>query len=340
MKAAFVKQLMEPLRVEETAVPEPGADEVLLKVEASGVCHSDLHIASGDWPGLMKQITLPLIPGHEVVGRVVKRGYEVTELDLGDRAGVAWVHWTCGECEPCRAGLENLCPNQKITGATVAGGYAEYMKAKASHAIKVPDNLSSEEAAPLFCAGVTVYRAIKNSGIEPGQRVAIFGIGGLGHLAVQIAKTYGAEVIAVDITDEKLALARACGADHTINSASNNAARKIREMGGAHFSVVTAAAKAAYDIAFRSLRPRGTLVVVGLPADDLTFNPNAMSSAETRIISSSVGTREDMREVLDLAAGGKVRCEIETRRLDQINEVFDQMRGAQITGRLVLTFDR
>jgi propanol-preferring alcohol dehydrogenase len=276
--------------------------------------------------------------GHEVVGRVVKKGEQVRELDLGDRAGVAWVHWTCGECEVCREGLENLCPAQTITGVTVHGGYAEYIKAKASHAIKVPEGLSSEEAAPLFCAGVTVYRAIKNSMIEPGQRVAIFGVGGLGHLAVQIAKAFGAEVTAVDITGEKLELARRHGADHTINSASTNAVKKIREMGGAHYAIVTAAAKAAYDTAFRSLRPRGTLVVVGLPADDLTFNPNAMSSGEVRIIASSVGTREDLREVLDLAARGKVRCEIETRTLDQINEVFDQMRRAQITGRLVLTF--
>jgi len=245
MKAAFVKQVTEPLQVEETAIPEPEADEVLLKVEASGVCHSDLHLANGDWPRLMKIVKMPLIPGHEVVGRVVKKGEQVSELDLGDRVGVAWVHWTCGECEVCKAGLENLCPSQTVTGASVDGGYAEYMKAKASHAIKVPGNLSSDEAAPLFCAGVTVYRAIKNSKIEPGQRVAIFGVGGLGHLAVQVAKTYGAEVIAVDITDEKLELARSCGADHTINSASTNAVKQLREMGGAHFSIVTAASKAA-----------------------------------------------------------------------------------------------
>ena len=329
---------MEPLRIEETEIPEPAPDEVLIKVEASGVCHSDLHLANGDWPRLMKIVKLPLILGHEVVGRVVKRGDRVSGLDLGDRAGVAWVHWTCGECEVCKEGLENLCPAQTITGATVDGGYAEYIKAKTSHATKVPEGLSPEEAAPLFCAGVTVYRAIKNSLIEPGQRVAVFGVGGLGHLAVQIAKAFGAEVTAVDITDEKLDLARRHGADHTINSASTNAVKKVREMGGAHFAIVTASAKAAYDTAFRSLRPRGTLVVVGLPAEDLTFNANAMSSGEVRIIASSVGTREDLREVLDLAARGKVKCEIETRRLDQINEVFDQMRRAQITGRLVLTF--
>ncbi len=338
MKAAVVNEYKEPLRIEERETPEPGPDEVLIRVEASGVCHSDLHLAEGDWQRLKKITKMPLIPGHEVVGRVVKKGGDVTELEVGDRVGVAWVHWTCGECEACRDGLENLCPNQTITGCTVDGGYAEFMKAKATHALRVPAELTAEEAAPLFCAGVTVYRAIKKAGIGPGQRVAIFGIGGLGHLAVQIAKAFGVEVIAVDITDEKLELARSLGADRMVKDSAGSAAKEIRAMGGAHVAIVTAAARAAYDTAFRALKPTGTLVVVGLPSEPLAFSASAMSSGETHIVASSVGTREDLREVLEMAARGKVKCLVEPRSLEEINEVFGEMKKATITGRVVLKF--
>ncbi len=334
MKAAVVREFKQPLVIENVETPAIGSDEVLIKVEACGVCHSDLHIAEGDWTQLRRMIKTPLIPGHEAVGRIVEKGDSVTELEIGDRVGIAWLHWSCGECELCKEGRENLCPKQQITGASVDGGYAEYVKAKASHATKVPDSLDSYEAAPLFCAGVTVYRAIKNAAIQPGQRVAIFGIGGLGHLAVQIAKAFDAEVIAVDIADDKLELARALGADHTMNGSTLDVVKQLRSMGGAHVSVVTSAAKAAYDQAFYATRSSGTLVVVGMPAEDLTFP--AIMMREVKIMSSATGTREDLREVLDLAAAGKVRCRIEISPIERINEIFEQMRRAQITGRVVL----
>ena len=334
MKAAIVREYKQPLQIEETALPNPDNDEVLIKIEACGVCHSDLHIAEGDWSHLLRIIKRPLIPGHEVVGHVVQKGDAVANLEVGDRVGVAWTHWTCGECELCKEGHENLCSSQSITGATVDGGYAEFMKAKASHVLKVPAALSSEEAAPLFCAGVTVYHAIKKSGIKPGQRLAVFGVGGLGHLAVQIAKCFGAQVIAIDIADDKLEFARRLGADITIN-ASSDVAKQIRKMGGAHVAVVTSAAKAAYDAAFYAVRSSGTLMVVGMPAEDLSFP--AIVMREMSIMSSATGTREDLREVLELAASGKVRCQVETRPLEQVNEVFDEMRRAKITGRVVLT---
>lgn len=334
MKAAIVREYKQPLQIEEIPSPTPDSDEVLIKVEACGVCHSDLHIAEGDWTHLLRIIKRPLIPGHEAVGRVVQVGDKVSNLKVGDRVGVAWTHWTCGECELCKEGHENLCSSQSITGATVDGGYAELMTAKASHALKVPDFLSSEEAAPLFCAGVTVYHAIKKSGIKPGQRLAVYGIGGLGHLAVQIGKCFGAQVIAIDIADDKLEFARRLGADITIN-ASADVAKQIRKMGGAHVAVVTSAAKAAYDSAFYAVRSSGTLMVVGMPAEDLSFP--AIMMREISIMSSATGTREDVREVLELAALGRVRCQVETRPLDQVNEVFDEMRQAKITGRVVLT---
>jgi propanol-preferring alcohol dehydrogenase len=334
MKAAIVREYKQPLRIEETDVPIPGPDEVLIKVQACGVCHSDLHIAEGDWTHLLRIMKSPLIPGHEVVGTVEKRGDTVEHLQIGDRVGVAWTHWTCGECEMCLEGRENLCSKQMITGATVDGGYAEFIKAKASHVLKVPDALTSEEAAPLFCAGVTVYHAIKSSGIKPRQRLVVFGVGGLGHLAVQIAKCFGAEVIAVDIADDKLEFASRLGADKVMNAANDDVVKQIRKMGGAHVAVVTSAAKKAYDMAFYAMRASGTLMVVGMPAEDLSFP--AILMREMRIMSAATGTREDVREVLELAAAGRVKCQIETRELDQVNEVFEEMRAAKITGRVVL----
>jgi len=303
-------------------------------VEACGVYHSDLHIAEGDWKHLQRIVKLPLIPGHEVVGRVIERGADVHDLQLGDRVGVAWTHWTCGDCELCREGKENLCQHQTITGASVDGGYAELLKAKASHALKVPATLTSAEAAPLFCAGVTVYRAIKNGRIAPGQRVAIFGVGGLGHLAVQIAKHFGAHVIAVDVARDKLDFARSLGADETIDAAGEESAKRLRQL-AVHAAVVTSGAKAAYDAAFHAVRPSGTLVVVGMPAEDLTFP--AIRMREITITSAATGTRDDLRAVLGLAAAGTIACRIESRPLEQINEIFDEMRNGTITGRAVLT---
>jgi propanol-preferring alcohol dehydrogenase len=334
MKAAVVHEYKQPLSIEEIEKPSPGDDEVLIRVEACGVCHSDLHIAEGDWKPLLKVIKLPLVPGHEVVGRVVEKGSAVEGLKVGDRVGVAWIHWTCGDCAMCDEGRENLCVRQVITGASVDGGFAEYIKAKASHAARVPESLSSEQAAPLFCAGVTVYRAVKNAEVKPGQRVAVFGVGGLGHLAVQIAKSFDAQVIAVDLADDKLEFARELGAGVTINARLQDAVKEIRKLGGAHVSVVTSGAKAAYDAAFYATRANGTLMVVGMPAENLSFP--AISMREVKIMASATGTREDLREVLELAASGRLRCKIETRPLEHVNRVFDEMRDAQITGRVVL----
>lgn len=336
MKAALVHEYKQPLQITDVDRPAPAEDEVLIEIEACGVCHSDLHLAEGDWPQFKRLIKMPFIPGHEVVGRVIEKGGAVEHLSIGDRVGVAWLHWSCGECELCREGLENLCPRQSITGASVDGGFAQFIKAKASHALKVPDSLSSEEAAPLFCAGVTVYRAIKKAGIKPGQRVAIFGIGGLGHLAVQIANAFGGRVIAVDVADEKLELARSLGAEKTINATTTDPAKELRSMGGAHVAVVTIGSKAAYNSAFSSIRSAGSLVVVGFPSEDISFP--AIMMREMKIFSAATGTRQDVAEVLEMAAGGKIRCQVETRQLDEINEILEDMRRGRITGRVVLSF--
>jgi propanol-preferring alcohol dehydrogenase len=337
MKAAVLHQFKKPLAIEEVTRPTPGPGEVLIEIEACGVCHSDLHVADGDWKQFAGIVKKPLILGHEIVGRVVEKGAAVQDLQVGDLVGVPWVHWTCGDCEFCRGGDENLCIKQAITGVTVDGGYAEFAKAPASHAMRIPPNLSPKEVAPLFCAGVTVYRALKHAKILAGQRLAVFGVGGLGHIAIQIGRSFGAEVTAIDISDEKLAQAKSLGTSHTLNAASSDAVKELRGKGGIHVAIVTSAAKAAYDMAFYGLRPTGTLLVVGLPADDICFPPIMMSAKEVRIQATAVGTRDDLREVLALAAAGKVRCQVTSRPLPQVNKVLEDLRHGRISGRVVLT---
>jgi propanol-preferring alcohol dehydrogenase len=336
MKAAILRDFKQRLSIEEVERPHPEADEVLIQVEACGACHSDLHVADGDWTQLAGIVKRPLILGHEIAGHVMEKGPAVHDLQIGDRVGVPWIHWSCGECEFCREGNENLCSRQKITGVTVDGGYAECVKAPATHALKIPDGLSALEAAPLFCAGLTVYRALKSSMVH-GQRLAVFGVGGLGHLAVQFGRAFGAEVTAIDISDEKLELARTFGAADALNAATADVVKQLRRKGGAHVSLVTSAAKTAYDTAFSCLRPTGTLLVVGLPAENICFPPILMAAREVRIHASTVGTRQDLREVLTMAAAGKIRCHVVKRPLAEANEALDQLRKGEVSGRIVLT---
>jgi alcohol dehydrogenase, propanol-preferring len=337
MKAAVLHEFKQPLVFEEVPRPQLEPSDVLIKVEACGVCHSDLHVADGDWPQLSRIVKKPLILGHEIAGRIVEKGDSVSDLQIGDRVGVPWINWTCGECEFCREGNENLCSGQKITGVTVHGGYAEFVKAPASHALRIPNGLSSIDAAPLFCAGVTVYRALKSAKVLPDQRLAVFGIGGLGHLAVQIGSVLGAEVAAIDISDEKLALAKSLGASTALNSASANVVKELRGKGGVHVALVASAARAAYDTAFSCVRPTGILLVVGLPAENICFPPILMAAGEVRIQASAVGTRQDVREVLALAAAGKIRCRVGTRPLSEANQALEFLRNGRVSGRIVLS---
>lgn len=336
MKAAVLHELRKPLAIEEVERPKPGENEVLIQIEACGVCHSDLHIIEGDWKQFGGITKIPLIPGHEVAGRVVEVGSDVRDVKAGDRVGVPWIYWTCGECEFCQEGHENLCSRQKITGLTVDGGYAEYIKAPATHATRIPDAVPSTQAAPLFCAGVTVYRAIKESQLQAGQRLAVFGVGGLGHLAIQIGKHLGAEITAIDVADDKLELATSLGASKTLNAASANVVKELRRAGSVHVALVTSGSKAAYDTAFPCVRPTGKLMVVGLPPE-ISFAPIMMAAKEIRVQASAVGTRQDLTEMLEMAAAGKLHCQVATRRLDEINTIFDEMREGKISGRVVLT---
>lgn len=338
MKAAVLHSFAEPLRIEEVPTPTPGAGEVLIKVAACGVCHSDLHLATGEWDMLKPITKLPLVLGHEVTGVIDSVGEGVSEFNIGDRVGVPWLHWSCGECEFCLIGRETLCSKQQVTGCTVDGGFAEFVKAKASHTAKLPDNLSFEEAAPLLCAGLTVYSAMKKAEVRAGQRVAVFGVGGLGHLAIQLAKAKGAEVIAIDVADDKLELARECGADITINAASGQAHKDIKKAtgGGAHVVIVTSGSRAAYETALRSIRKSGTLAIVGMAPEPVPLSTVAMVSGEFRIVGSAVGSREELREVLRLAAEGKIKCKIETRPFAEVDSVLNEMKDGRLVGRVVL----
>ena len=335
MKAAVVNEFKNKLEIKEVPKPTLEFGEVLVKIEACGVCHTDLHAAHGDWPVKPK---LPLIPGHEGVGIVEEVADGVTSVKVGDRVGIPWLYSACGECEYCLTGRETLCPDQLNGGYSVDGGYAEYCKAPAAYVAKIPDGLDPVEVAPILCAGVTTYKALKVSEAKPGDWVAIYGIGGLGHVALQYAKAMGFNVVAVDIADEKLELAKRLGADITINGKNTDPAQAIKEqVGGVQAAVSVAVTKVAFEQAYQSVKRGGTLVVVGLPHDDLPipiFN-TVLNGVTVR--GSIVGTRKDMQEALDFAAQGKVKTIIESAPMDSVNEVFDKMEKGQINGRIVLT---
>ncbi|MFD2368721.1 alcohol dehydrogenase AdhP [Brevibacillus sp. GCM10020057] len=337
MKAAVVNEFQKKLEIKEVAVPEVGHGEVLVKIKTCGVCHTDLHAAHGDWPVKPK---LPLIPGHEGVGVVEKLGEGVTSLKLGDRVGIPWLFSACGECEYCLSGWETLCQKQLNGGYSADGAYAEYCVAPAAYVARIPDELGDVDAAPILCAGVTTYKALKVANVKPGEWVAIYGIGGLGHIALQYAKAMGYNVVAVDIHEEKLKLAKELGADLTVNGSVVDPAAAIQEqVGGVHGAISVAVTKKAFEQAYKSVRRGGSLVVVGLPNAELPIPIFDTVLNGVTVKGSIVGTRKDMQEALDFAARGKVRAIIETQPLDKINEVFERMEKGQINGRVVLTME-
>ena len=333
MKAAVVREFGGPLRLEDVAVPTPGPGEVLVKVETSGLCHTDIHAAHGDWP---IQPGLPLIPGHEGVGIVERLGAGVTRVAEGDRVAVPWLGWACGECEHCTSGWETLCLRQRNTGYSVDGGYAEYVLGSAAFVGKVPEGMDPLDAAPLTCAGVTTYKAVKVSGARSSDLVAIFGVGGLGHLALQYARIAGASVVAVDVLDDKLQLAKELGAEFTVNAAREDPAEVIQGLGGADVAIALAAARKPFEQAFGSLRRGGRLVFVGLPADNGITLPIFETVVQGITVTGSiVGTRVDLAETFELHAAGRTRVIRETRRLDEVNESFDEVLQGRAPARLV-----
>lgn len=334
MKAAVVHAFGQPLRIEEVPIPEVTPGQVLVKVVASGVCHTDLHAAEGDWP---VKPSLPFIPGHEGVGFVAALGRGVKGIKEGDRVGVPWLHTACGHCEHCITGWETLCDEQQMTGYTVNGGYAEYVLADPGYVGHLPANVGFGEIAPVLCAGVTVYKGLKVLDCKPGDWVAISGIGGLGHYAVQYAKAMGFHVIGVDIDDAKLALATRLGADMVVNARTQDPVQEVqRALRGAHGVLVTAVSRSAFSQALGMLHKRGTMSLVGLPPGDFALPIfDVVLNAKT-VRGSIVGTRKDLQEALAFAGEGKVRGVFVEERLDDINEVFGRMKQGDIEGRIVM----
>lgn len=335
MKAAVVHAFDQPLSIEERPVPEPGPDEILVNVQASGVCHTDLHAAEGDWP---VKPTLPLIPGHEGVGYVAGIGRNVRHVKEGDAVGVPWLYSACGYCEHCFAGWETLCEQQDNAGYSVDGGYADYVVADPGYVGRLPDDPDFVSLAPILCAGVTTYKGLKMTDVRPGQWVLISGVGGLGHLAVQYARAMGMRVAAVDIADDKLQLAEDLGAALTVNAKTDDPGEVVkREIGGVHGALVTAVSTTAVRQALDTLRRRGTLVLTGLPPGDFPLPIFDTVLNGITIRGSIVGTRNDLQEAIDFATDGSVRAHIDhTAPLDDINAIFDQMRDGTINGRVVL----
>ncbi|UIP29035.1 alcohol dehydrogenase AdhP [Photobacterium sp. TLY01] len=337
MKAAVVNEFKGKLEIKDIPLPAVKPRDVLVKIHACGVCHTDLHACHGDWPVKPK---MPLVPGHEGVGAIVQVGSEIHHLKIGDRVGVPWLYSACGHCEYCLSGRETLCLDQQNAGYSVDGGYAEYCLAHGEYVVKIPDGLSYVDAAPLFCAGVTTYKALKVTEVKPGQWVAIIGVGGLGHLAVQYAKAMGMNVIAVDTGAEKMALAKELGAEHCIDFMQEKPSEAIhRLVGGVHGVVCTAVSKPAFEEAYRSVRRGGSCVLVGLPPEDMPIPIFDTVLNGTKVIGSIVGTRQDLQECLQFAAEGKVKAITEVKALEDINEIFDDMLKGEITGRIVMNLE-
>src|SRR3954453_16474997 len=319
-RAAVVHDFKEPLVVEDVPRLELEPRQIRVKVEASGLCHTDIHAAHGDWP--VKPST-PFVPGHEGVGIVEELGPDVTEVELGDRVAMPWLGYACGTCDYCVSGWETLCLEQKNMGYSIDGGFGEYATAYARYVVKVPDGVDPLDAAPLTCAGVTTYKAVKVAGTRSSDLVAVFGVGGLGHLAIQYAQIAGGRVIAVDLFDDKLELARELGAEYPVNAAMEDPVAAIQKLGGANQAIALAVSPKSFEQAYGSLRRGGTLVFVALPADNEVTIPifETVLNGIT-VVGSIVGTRTDLRDVFELHAAGLTHVTREIRPLAEVNEAI------------------
>jgi propanol-preferring alcohol dehydrogenase len=337
MQAAVVEHFGKPLVLQEWAVPTPGPGQIVVKTEACGVCHTDLHAAKGDWP---VKPTLPFIPGHEAIGLVVALGAGVTAVKEGERVGVPWLYSACGHCEYCLSAWETVCGEAQFGGYTKNGGFAEYILADPDYVAHIPKDLGAKEAAPLICAGITTYKGIKETEAKPGEWIAISGCGGLGHMAIQYAKAMGLHVAAIDIDDDKLNHAERLGAELVINAKTSDPAAILKQEtgGGAHGVLITAPSLSAFKQGVEMTRKRGTCVLVGLPPGEFPVPLFDVVANCITVRGSFVGNREDMAECLAFAAEGKVKADIELQPLSSINTVFERLEHGDVPSRVVLDF--
>jgi len=337
MKAAVVHEFGKALKIEEVPIPTPGRGEVLVKMNATGVCHTDLHAAHGDWPIKPKP---PFIPGHEGAGIVTAVGPGVVGVKEGDAVGTAWLHDACGRCEFCETGWETLCETQNMGGYTVNGSFAEYAIGAADYVARLPKNCDFAELAPILCAGVTTYKGIKETEAGPGEWIAILGVGGLGHVAIQYAKAMGLHVAALDVGEDKLALAKSLGAEVAVNAKSPDAAAQVVKAtgGGAHGVLVTAVSIPAFSQALNMVRRKGTVALNALPPGEFPTPIFDVVLKRITIRGSIVGTRKDLAEAVEFATEGKVRAHIHKAKLEDINTIFDNLEKGKVDGRMVITF--
>jgi propanol-preferring alcohol dehydrogenase len=328
-----VHDFAEPLRVDQVQRRPLARGQIRVRIEASGLCHTDIHAAHGDWP---VKPSPPFVPGHEGVGIVEELGPGVVEVGVGDRVALPWLGYACGTCDYCVSGWETLCLEQKNMGYSIDGGFGEYATAYARYVVRVPEGVDPFDAAPLTCAGVTTYKAIKVAGTRSSDLVAVFGVGGLGHMAIQYGRIAGGRVVAVDLHDEKLDLARGLGAEFTVNAATEDPAAAIQELGGADQAVALAVSPESFEQAYRSLRRGGTLVFVALPAENHMTLPifETVLNGIT-VVGSIVGTRADLREVFELHAAGKTIVTREIRPLEEVNEAIADVEAGRVAARVV-----
>ena len=333
MKVAQISKPGGEWELVERSIPEPGSNQVRIKVEACGICHSDMMVKEGWWPGLQ----YPRVPGHEVAGRIDAVGNGVTAWKPGQRVGVGWHGGHCFTCQNCRRGDFAMCSNRKVTGLDFDGGYAEYMIAREEAMAAIPEGLPAEEAGPFMCAGVTVFNALRNSGARPGDVVAVHGIGGLGHLGVQYARQMGFETVALGRGKDKAALAKELGAHHYIDSAGSDAAAELQKLGGARVILATAPNAKAISALVEGLGVDGTLLVPAAPSEPLTISVLPLIMGRRSVSGWYSGTARDSQDTLEFSALTGVHPMLEKYPLNRVAEAYEQMHTGKVRFRVVLT---
>ncbi len=337
MRAAVLAKPGAALELREMPVPQPGPGELLIKLEACGVCHTDLHVQAA--ASIPSADGGPLILGHEGIGRVVKLGSGCGRYQVGDRVGLPWLHDTCGHCRDCLTGWESFCAQQRAHGYTVHGGFADYAVVKEAFTARIPDTLSAIDAAPMLCAGVTAYGAIRKAELEPGKRCMIIGCGGLGLYAIQLARKFGADVVAVDTSEAKLDLARRLGAQHVF-LAQEEPGAKIRALGGADACLNFAPSPKPWRDMLAAINPRGWIVAIAMVPDEVALSMEWLTYNGVRITGSSVGTRQELADLLAIGGRGQLEMPIETVSLTGINDALARLAAGAVDGRMVIDFTR